>query len=414
MSVCFFNMDYDHRYRCEYSIESELFKINVEYNIAKEVESINGVKYVSANTEYKDRDILVVDAAHNISYLLKNAFYAGASSRLGMLDGIITTSFVATEYFESTDPNHLMRLKPVPRVSKIKLYSKAITDYTLHPSVKRENTKEEIIIHLTKKNHTDIEIKHNNIARISVGDNWYYNPQKYAIEIEMNGYISIQLVRRVKYTELDEYIYEIMIFMQLYYPGKFKVDKIVVEVDDYEYIYNLQVRKPKYTERHTLFSVRMRLPEFLRECYIKIPYRKSKNEIRNIPYIIMHKYSSIEDHILMLYRFIECYYKRHNINDFMINCFHDHDKHGLSEEEQRKYTQEIICLRNHYVHAGYYIKNSSLKITFGKEKEDLRNYTAKADNKWIYDRMKLLYDMVIDIIFTEMLGIESYNYQRDV
>lgn len=41
-------------------------------------------------------------------------------------------------------------------------------------------------------------------------------------------------------------------------------------------------------------------------------------------------------------------------------------KYRLSGEQIENYAQEIICLRNHYIHSGYFIKNSCLRVSFDK------------------------------------------------
>jgi len=90
-------------------------------------------------------------------------------------------------------------------------------------------------------------------------------------------------------------------------------------------------------------------------------------------------------------------------------------KRCLSEDQHERYTQEIISLRNHYVHNGYYIKNSSLRVSFKKinGKTNPKNYTAdNVDAHWIYERTKILYEVVLDIIFKDMLGYEKYQYKN--
>ena len=52
---------------------------------------------------------------------------------------------------------------------------------------------------------------------------------------------------------------------------------------------------------------------FLSKCYKLIPYRNGKSEFRNIPYVIFDYSRNIEDTFLMLYKTIECYYKKQNI-----------------------------------------------------------------------------------------------------
>ena len=69
--------------------------------------------------------------------------------------------------------------------------------------------------------------------------------------------------------------------------------------------------KNSYVEK----SVTNDVLEFLLNCYSSIPYRNSKNEIRNIPYIILETSRNLEDNFLMFYRFIECYYKQQPIKD---------------------------------------------------------------------------------------------------
>ena len=89
--------------------------------------------------------------------------------------------------------------------------------------------------------------------------------------------------------------------------------------------------------------------------------------------------------------------------------------HSMSEEEIEKLAQEMICLRNHYVHAGYFIRNSCLKITFPRigEKKNSKDYTAHpVDVNWIYVRTKMLYEIVVDIIFTKMLGYTDYQFSK--
>ena len=251
------------------------------------------------------------------------------------------------------------------------------------------------------------------INRVSIGDSWSSKYIQSAITIELNAFVEIELRRRVDYTDIWEYIYEMMIYMQLFCPGKFIIDKIIAEVEGENYELYVPLHYPEYKERRD-YSTTIGLLDFLKICYLKIPYRKGKNDIRNIPYIVMNTYRSIEDNFLMLYRFVECFYKRNAITKlFIAQCFneHLHNVQEFTDNQIKHYTQEIISLRNHYVHSGYYIKNSCLKIKFGKNEKGAQNYTAKVDVNWIYERTRLLYSMVIDIIFKAMLGVEEYNYR---
>lgn len=159
-------------------------------------------------------------------------------------------------------------------------------------------------------------------------------------------------------------MYELQIFMQLYYPDKFCVDKILVMVEGVYYKLSLPQGEFEYKENY---------------------YKKQ--QIGNIRTT-----------------FVTYSIKKHYTLD-----------NNLSEEQIENYAQEIIYLRNHYVHSGYFIKNSCLRVSFEKinGKKNPRDYTVtNVDVYWIYERTKILYRIVIDIIFHNMLGYSDYNNKR--
>lgn len=88
----------------------------------------------------------------------------------------------------------------------------------------------------------------------------------------------------------------------------------------------------------------------------------------------------------------------------------------MTNEDIQLLTIQIISLRNQYVHFGYFIKNNSLRIKFEpsrKNKANPKNYTDNnVDFKWIYDKTKILYSIVIDIIFENILGFNNYNFAK--
>ena len=58
---------------------------------------------------------------------------------------------------------------------------------------------------------------------------------------------------------------------------------------------------------------------------------------------------------------------------------------------------------------------TSLRISFDKigRKKNPKDYTANdVDLHWIYKRTQILYRIVIDIIFKDMLGYEEYRFTR--
>jgi len=419
MPVCYFNADYKECYRCEYEVKENGITVDVEYDIDDEMEVVNGIKCYGEDTKFNKRDILIIDHKGKTNYLLKSAYYAGGNIVFGTPDGGAITKFHSGIYFEHSDVDKISELPIMPKVNKIRIYSKIINQLINYPSLSIRSSDTEYIINLSRgQRGTSIEIDSNNIKRITISDDWNSERKRDCITIDFNSYIEIELKRRENYEKVYEYVNELLVFMQLYMPDKFLIDKVWIMVEDTFYKMSISGMEFSYKENYDEPSVQEELLSFLKRCYTMIPYRKSKTEIRNIPYIVLRTSRSMEDNFLMFYRFIECYYKKKMIPDIK-KRFISHGirtiylkRHVLSEEQVENYTQEIICLRNHYVHSGYYLKNSSLKISFGKERNE-RGYTVnKIDLNWIYERTKILYKIVVDIIFTDMLRYDVYSFHR--
>ena len=190
------------------------------------------------NTKYEPRDILVVDHQGKKNYLAKQAYVCSINEVLGTPDSSSKTKFRTSIYFEHSNLELLMRLPNTPKVSKIKINSKSILDWIGRPSLKTSKTQEQYTINLSKDYAgVSSEINSNNIKQITVSDTWESidNRKGYAISIDFNGYVEIELVKRVNYDKVYEYVNELIVFMQLYCPDKFLVDKIRTMVDGVYY-----------------------------------------------------------------------------------------------------------------------------------------------------------------------------------
>lgn len=423
MPVCYFNAEYNAKYNCDYEIKDGTMEIVVDYDIMDEVETVNGVRTYGVNTRFDKRDILIIDSHSKKNYLAKQAFWAGSNELFGTPDSGAQTKFRAHTYFEHGGIDELTDLPVTPKVNKIKIFSKSIIDWIGCPSLEIIKSENCYTIKLSKEYEgSSITLNSNYIKQITVSDNWssVRSRKDNNITIDFSGYIELELTRRVNYDKVPEFVNELLIFMQLYSPDRFYVDTIYVMVDGTYFILNVPLLEIKHSDKYIERTVNDNLLDFLKKCYTRIPYRNSKTEIRNIPYIILKTSRSVEDSFLMFYRFIECYYKketpeaRRKFISFGINE-HYANKHSLSENQIENYTQEIICLRNHYVHGGYYIKNSSLRVSFDKigRRKNPKDYTANnVDIHWIYDRTKILYHIVIDIIYRNMLGYSEYRFTK--
>lgn len=139
------------------------------------------------------------------------------------------------------------------------------------------------------------------IKRILYGDLWNKKDdlRQGNISIEITPYIEIEFKKRINYTEIHKYIYELEIYLQLYLMGSFKVDNVWTKVGDIYYVFNCNVRKFDYRNNSVIASVDDDLSSFLRKCYQTIDYAcTTKTWLRNIPYIIGIQSRNIEDAFL--------------------------------------------------------------------------------------------------------------------
>lgn len=419
MAVCYFNDKYDEKYDCQYEIKEDLIEVVVKYDIMDEIPAINGLRTFGSNTEFKKRDILIIDNQARMNYLLKAAHCCGHTEVLESPDGGYKTKFSTRYYFKNGNYEKLCNILN-NNIRKIRVYSKLINEFIGYPSLSKEETDNEYIIKLKRDTiKQKIEINSNNIKSIEISDNWKseLSRKNNKIDIELNGYIEIEMDKCISYEEVYDYVNELTIFFQLLKPCKFDIDKIAVEIEGFFYELCCPTNEIKYKDSYVNNSVKENLLQFLFKCYTTIPYRNSRNEVRNIPYIILNTSRNIEDNFLMFYRFIECYYKQQNIKDIQTTFIKYSIENNYKDkiENIENIVQEIICLRNYYVHKGYYIQNKKLFIAFPKidKKANPKNYIAEnVDFNWLYKRTKILYEIVIDIIFKNMLQYDNYEFNK--
>lgn len=424
MAVCYFNDKYDEKYDCQYEVKKDGIEIVVNYDIDDEIPAINGVRTFGINTEFKKRDILIIDYQTKMNYLLKNAYYCGHSEVLGTPDGGYKTRFFSRFYFWDKNYEKLCDLQNGNNIKKIRIYSNIINELIGYPSLYKEENKNEYIIKLRRDTSKQrVEVNLNNIKSIEISDDWTSEHKRKSneIDIKLNGYIEIEMDNCINYEDIYNYVQELIIYFQLLKPCKFNINKIVVEIEKLYYGFCLPINEMNYKNSYVEKSVTNDVLEFLLNCYSSIPYRNSKNEIRNIPYIILETSRNLEDNFLMFYRFIECYYKQQPIKDikttFIKYSIENNYKKVNQIEENiiENIVYEIISLRNHYVHKGYYIKDKKLYIAFPKVngKANPKNYIAKnVDVDWIYEKTKILYEIVVDIIFRKMLNYDNYKFNK--
>lgn len=425
VAICYFNSDFKKNYRCTYEITKDEIVVHIEYNIHEEIRDSNGVIMLGGNTQFENRDILIIDSDKKKNYLLKTAYYIKYSSSYGTPDSKILSSFKSNIYLESSDFKQMAELPKVLKTSKIRIYNNIVNDFIGYPSLTKNSNDKEYVIALKRKTENEIiEINENNIKSLSMSDEWSscIDQKEHNIKVDLKGYIELELIEEIKYDEVYNYVWELIIFIQLLVPKKLKIDKIYIMIDSKFYKLNIPLKEFEYKESYIEASVEEQIGDFLKKCYKNIPYRNSESEIRNIPYIILNTSRNLEDNFLMFYRFIECYYKKQGKYNFIEYAIKQNYRNNVISNIE-DITSQIISLRNHYVHSGYYIKNKNLEINYKKIKQTknrktyyLKNpkdyFETNVDCEWIYKKTKILYDIVIDIIFSDMLGYKDYKFNK--
>lgn len=100
IAVCYFNKDYEKIFNCEYEKKNGDIEVTVEYAIYDEIEpDENGAITIGSNTQYKKRDILIVDSNSKMNYLLKAESYSGGKELYGPHDGKIMIKFLIVVIF---------------------------------------------------------------------------------------------------------------------------------------------------------------------------------------------------------------------------------------------------------------------------------------------------------------------------
>lgn len=412
MPICYFNNDYTKEYQCTYSEFKNSIEVNIEYDIEEnEIEEINGARIISTTTEYANRDILILDNINKINILVKNAFHAGHSNNYSIFGNSSTTKFTSFTYFKEDTVQTLHTLQSNPQTKLIRIYSTSFSD--LLPFInytKQENN--ETISYTIQKQRTiqRISIEKDYIDSISISNNWKINEKSQKIvNMNFSYFLEIKLSKQHSFTTIRDFVNELIIYMQLYYSDKFIIDEVKIYINDnfYTYVTNFLSLKPKNCYVHK--SVQVDLMTFLKQCYTNVSYRSAKSEIKNLYDVIFKQDRILEDIFNSYYRFIECYLKKKGYkNNFMSYALEHYYKQSLDYE---KVAREIITLRNHYVHNGYYIDNHCLTIKYHPS-ETTKTYSVKADINWIYNQTLILHEIAVDIIFKEILNYPEYKYKQ--
>lgn len=413
MIKCLFT-DTNKEYYCEYEIKDNEFFVRVDYDVEKEIEK-NGCICIGNNTHFKKRDIIIMDEETN--YLLKNATCIGPINKYSTGLSYCMSEYKAKTYISNKDISKLLSLKKTPKIKKIIINSDDLSfilgNHVVTKILKFNKDKrisvETIEVNYEKIDDT-IDVNFANIKKINIGNRVIKKEERiHDIKIHEYGCIELEFIKRVKYTDLYEYINELLLYVQLFLSNRITILSIYACID--ESIYRMNNNYDGEFTNRVYFNrnVEESIGPFLKKCYQTIDYRNNSDRLRNIYGIITKQTRNIEDDFLLYYRFIECYYKAMKTNKVLERSINEHYTSINSKIEIKKMAAEIVNLRNHYVHSGYHIKGKTLKIDgkkFGIDSYIINN----ADINWIYHKTCILYKIAIDIIYKDILCYDKYTY----
>ncbi len=403
---------------------------------------------------YKKRDFLIFD--NNKCFSLKNAqVYPNASTMVCR----------ATEYFISynVDKNRMFKFFSKTKVKSIKIFAETLNEFKNtdiffkgesdiffkgesdiffkgeSPKTFDELKDKTYLKTFEQYKHREIFVKYNsyqvevsyifkesvninknNISKISAQiGNSPDSPSKYSV------YIQIDLDEAADpdkaYDDVDtdkvyDYLEEIAIYFQLFYPSKIKIDHVYTILEDVDqevdtiiddvrheakiieddncfefvtfYLENFYDRVAMFNKSSLSANdptITGNILDFLKTCYDKIAYRTCDSYLRNIRHFIFDSSIFIEDSFLCCFRFIELFYKDKKLNNgqgqepecvsnnkIIGEMIKNHyDKEKLNNKQRKKLAFCIVRLRDHYSHYGYYLPRSGIEYGTKREKKQL-------------------------------------------
>ena len=277
---------------------------------------------VCGTSPYKKRDFLIFD--NGKYFLLKNAKVD--------TDGF-TMVCRAKEYFISYNVDKNRMFKFFEEIEEIKVKSIKIFAKTLN---KFKNT--DIFF------KESVNINKNNISKISVQiGNSPDSPNEFSVYIQIDLDEAVDPYKAYDDVGTDkvyDYLEEIAIYFQLFYPSKIKIDHVYTILEDvdqevdtiiddvrhevkiieddncFEFV---TVDLQNFYDRVAMFNksslsafsptITGNILDFLKTCYDKIAYRTCDNYLRDIKHFIFEPSLLIENWFLCCFKFIETFYR---------------------------------------------------------------------------------------------------------
>ncbi|MCI7401216.1 MAG: hypothetical protein MSH40_00840 [Christensenella sp.] len=407
MALCEVMIENDNDcYKGDYVEERNNLSIDIhDYsNFDSEIKYCNEIIYKS---------IIVKDYKNNFFAYSPIFYNTGSTYSLDSYESYKTSFYFSTSNIENTSEfNKNIKIKAIT------FYHPMLAKYFKNPCLNIEETKDyfQYKIKRTEINKNEININKNNISKIVMSGSCSVSnkDQHQSININTENYIKLYLINEITYEEVLEYIHEMHIYLNAYFP---------IALKSYEtYITTSNNKELKLVHKHLgdikhynkihYSIIKNSFFEFIEKMYLDVNYRVTQDKNKFLP-LEFKIPTSLEDKFLFYFRYIDMYIgeklsmkeKKKASNFRRIEYFIENNKDLFNESDLSNiyFANEINSLRNYYVHDGYYIPNNKFEVKNNKTKI---LYKKDMDYNWLFDITSALKFGVYKLMYKEILGLD--------
>ena len=403
---------------CEVLIENDSDCYTGDYVEENNILNINMHNYsdmssgIEFSNEIKYKSITIKDYKNKV-FVYSPIFYnTGSTYGLSSYE-----SYKADFYFSTSKVENISEFNKDIKIKAITFYHPMLINYFSNPCLCIE-TKSDYYQYKVKRTGIDkkeIEINKNNISKIVVSGTYSLSDknQHQNIDIKTENFIKLYLINEIGYEEVLEYIHEMNIYLNAYFPIGLKSYETSITTNNdkqLKLVHKLLGKNEHYNKAHYNF-IKNSFFEFIEKMYVNADYRITANKNKFLP-LEFKIPTSLEDKFLFYFRYIDMYIgdklsKQGNTNssnfirlDYFIES--NKDLFTTADLSNMNFKNEINSLRNHYIHEGYYLPNNKFQV---KEKRRLL-YEKDMDYNWLYGITKSFKIGVYKLMYKEVLGFD--------
>ena len=412
MVKCYFDNNFNTLFDCDYSNNNNVINVTIYENSTNfRSESLFENELQKQPLYYsKIYNITILDYKNRKFYKLYNAIKLGTE----MGEGNVSERFKSDVYLFTQKLNNIKKVDNNSDITSIKLYNEFF-QYLFPIKCLLQKRNEDFYEIRVEKNlpRKDIYINSNNVKKLSLLDECLIKTNhENSINVNINTCKCCEIVlnKSIKFFEVFKYITDFDAYFNLIFNESRRSYKVLLKIINEYFELTYKDQFSYTTKNSSLPIIEGDYFEFIKRCYCLLPFDKKSDYKYNIKIISLYNdYKNMEDIFMSYYRFIEFYYKsngKKHFIEYIVNKYEYIFKDYFSSAEMTKdFPFEIISLRNHYAHTGYYIKNNKLRV----EKNRQFLYYKDIDTLWIAKLMKCLKKVFYKIVLLEILGYDEVN-----